>query len=415
MNILYLVHQFYPRHDTGTEKVTLFAAKTAQTNGHNVLVVTYSFDELKSFDSHLGDIFFKYYEYEGLRIIGYRHKEHPQNINSGLKQLEQNHFVDSIFQSFGPHVIHGMHLMRTGAFIIRAIEHGIPYVLTLTDFWLLCHSAQMLRPDKSMCPGAEEGKNCKIYCPGQNYFEYSVRHIEANHILFNAKSVIVASDFLLRMFQNNFTYKFKYKFIPFGLDYANLVTNGKIYGKTADKNKIIFFFGGSLVYHKGVHVLIEAFKRVIGKETELHLYGYGVDDKKLKEMAREDERIHFMGRFNKESFSEIVQTIDVGIVPSVWYENNPLILQELIMANIPLIVSDIGSLPEMVENEVTGFTFEVGNVGALTQKMQRIADKPEILNDFKVKMRNSFIMSLEQMGNCYLDEYSKAITGRNRG
>ena len=75
----------------------------------------------------------------------------------------------------------------------------------------------------------------------------------------------------------------------------------------------------------------------------------------------------------------LLSELDLLVVPSVWYENQPLVILEALAARTPLLVSDLGGMAELVEEEVSGWRFPVGDVQALSAQLARLIAAPEQL------------------------------------
>ena len=94
--------------------------------------------------------------------------------------------------------------------------------------------------------------------------------------------------------------------------------------------KITFGYIGSILEHKGLHVLVKAFSLLDAKNASLLIYGdTGANPlytKLIKEISNEDKRIKFMGTFPNDQIMKIFKDIDVLVVPSIWYENTPLVI-----------------------------------------------------------------------------------------
>lgn len=134
---------------------------------------------------------------------------------------------------------------------------------------------------------------------------------------------------------------------------------------------------GRITPTKGIQVLVETFKTIKG--AELHVYGsIGIQKRFL-----ETDTIQFKGPYNNNDISQVVNTIDVLIVPSIWYENAPLVIQEAFLAGIPVIASNIGGMKELVDEGVDGFLFEVGSSEDLKNVVCRIIENPTLLNSLK--------------------------------
>jgi glycosyltransferase involved in cell wall biosynthesis len=139
---------------------------------------------------------------------------------------------------------------------------------------------------------------------------------------------------------------------------------------------------GSLAWQKGVHVLIKAFNglptgiarlRIWGDPTVFADYGDYLD----RLLFHPDARL--MGRIPNERVGEVLADSDVVVVPSLWYENSPLVIQEARAAGVPVVASGHGALAEKVRHEVDGLLFAPGDMLDLRQTLWRLVEEPELL------------------------------------
>jgi len=146
-------------------------------------------------------------------------------------------------------------------------------------------------------------------------------------------------------------------------------------------NKFRFGFIGNVSEHKGIKVLIKAFNRI--KKDDVVLSIFGPYDKyylsKLRKELNIGSRVTFYGPFDNRQISSVFSKIDVLVFPSIWYENQPITLLEVLLAKIPIITSNLGGMAELVQDGVTGLLFEVGNSEDLCQKMVSLMDNRELL------------------------------------
>lgn len=158
-------------------------------------------------------------------------------------------------------------------------------------------------------------------------------------------------------------------------------------------DKLRFAFIGNILPAKGVHILIEAFNRIKDKNVELKIYGDEVSYKgmledylgRIRKMAK-NKNIIFMGRFENKNIGDVFREIDVLIVPSVWQENSPLVIQEAFAAKTAVIASNIGGIPELISDGVNGLLFETNSHDSLYGKMKFIIANPRVLEKFKVNI-----------------------------
>jgi len=404
MHILYIIHQFYPEHYSGTERVVFGTASYMQKLGHKVTVLTYSHEEDKAYSHNINEILLKEYMYEGIDVIAVKSNENYYNSSSFIES--QSPVYEYLIKKINPDIVHVAHLMYMNSFLTATKKLNIPYVMNLTDFWLICHRAQMLTSTGNLCSGPNKGMHCKEICLGLEKAYYEKRFETAQKILLESKANIVSSNFLQNVMSHTVD-DFHSVFVPYGLNFLYLDTNNSVY--TA-QSKISFLFSGTLSKHKGIDVVIKAFKSLKNKSFELNIYGDGPLRDFVNSEVKDSDNIHYHGKYSKEDTKKLIQTNDVVLVPSTWYENNPIILQEMIAANLPAIVSNIGSLPEMVEDNKTGFIFEISDSNDLKKVVEDIIENPTKLNDIKYNMyKNYNVITLEQQVLSYIDIYQKIL------
>ena len=154
-----------------------------------------------------------------------------------------------------------------------------------------------------------------------------------------------------------------------------------------ESGTIRFGYVGTLVPHKGVHVLLEAFEKLLQARgdagVELHIHGnpawYPDYTARLHDLAA-DDRVKFRGSFDNEDALEIYSGLDVLVVPSVWWENAPITIHEAIITRTPIIASDFGGMADFVKHGENGLLFRVGDAADLAQQMLSIVQEPALLD-----------------------------------
>lgn len=155
-------------------------------------------------------------------------------------------------------------------------------------------------------------------------------------------------------------------------------------GKTSSPDgRIRFGFIGAFHPQKGLEVLMRAF-RGLGHQATLHIHGssFGgpVAESHWKRVTKDaPEGFHFHGAYRNEQLETILSTLDVIIVPSLWYENSPFTIQEAFQSGTPVLTSNIGGMAELVTDGVDGLHFRVGDPEDLQRCMKRLIDNPALL------------------------------------
>ncbi|MGA1354847.1 MAG: glycosyltransferase, partial [Candidatus Limnocylindrus sp.] len=148
-----------------------------------------------------------------------------------------------------------------------------------------------------------------------------------------------------------------------------------------------FGYIGAFHAHKGIELLLDAFGRMQGRAT-LHLYGssFGspVSESHFRKVTSDAARgfvVH--GRYDNAHVGEILAGLDAIVVPSVWYENSPLVIQEAQIAGVPVITADVGGMAELVRDGVDGLLFRFGDVGDLCRVMDSVIANPRSLDELR--------------------------------
>ena len=204
MNILYLVHQFYPEYSTGTEKITLNVSKMMQQCGHRVKVFTYSFYPPSFYEHRLDGIAIKEFIYESVPVLAFRYRRIPADIHFAFENYELSKVARALIRREKPDVVHVLHSMRVGELLKSTKVLGIPYVMTLTDFFLMCPKYTLIRSDGSLCFGPESGTACRRHCSELPTERIPKRLASAREFLVEADAIAAPSRFLAETFKKEF-------------------------------------------------------------------------------------------------------------------------------------------------------------------------------------------------------------------
>lgn len=148
------------------------------------------------------------------------------------------------------------------------------------------------------------------------------------------------------------------------------------FSKMKERAKPYFLFVGRLEYIKGVHNLIETFKK--HTKYDLLIAGDGAYRKTLEAQAKDCPNIEFLGRMSQNDLTDIYRSALAVIVPSICYETFGIIIIEAFLHKTPVIVNALGALPEVVDDSNGGFIYRTE--GELLSAMKKIEEDP-VLRD----------------------------------
>jgi glycosyltransferase involved in cell wall biosynthesis len=127
-----------------------------------------------------------------------------------------------------------------------------------------------------------------------------------------------------------------------------------------------------------VRELIAAVQQIEEDRIDLRIIGPVVGDRSYLAECRsgsaDKANIHFVGSIGSNEIPSIYETLDVLVVPSLWNECSPLTIQEAFMSGVPVVASDIGGMREMIEHDVSGLLFPMGDVDALASALRQLCD-----------------------------------------
>ncbi len=105
----------------------------------------------------------------------------------------------------------------------------------------------------------------------------------------------------------------------------------------------------------------------------------GTFQNRIEELLQETRKtVTFIGRYQHAELATLISEVDWIVVPSVWWENSPLVIQEAFHFQRPVICSDIGGMAEKVDDGVNGLHFRAGDPVSLARTLRRAADEPRL-------------------------------------
>jgi len=266
--------------------------------------------------------------------------------------------VAAILRRERPDVAHTHNLKGIGFSVPRVIRAlGIRHVHTL-------HDVQLAVPSGLLLKGKERGFG--VDDPVSKMFAGAARRA------FGSPDIVVSpSKFLLDFYRlRGFFPSSQAVFLPNPAPHAAPAPH-------APSVETRFLFLGQVEKHKGILLLIEAFRRLAKDRPKIRLdvVGAGAASEEAVRAAGKDLRIAFFGKKSPAKFAEMFAKADYAVVPSLCYENAPTVIVESFAFGVPVIAADIGGAAELVRHGENGLVFEAGGVAALVAAMKRACDE----------------------------------------
>ncbi len=250
--------------------------------------------------------------------------------------------------------------------------------------WLTAFSAKALKlkyklPMVATIHATEFGRNYGLHSDLNHY----ISGVEWE-LAFEAWEVICCSYYMRDEIHNCFSTPYeKIRVIPNGIDAAKFrhkFDKPAFRARYAADNEKIIFFVGRMVREKGASVLIDAFTRVLSQynDTKLIIAGGGHRDHLVSQAEGHGiaDRIYFTGYIDDETLIRLYLTADLAVFPSL-YEPFGIVALEAMAARVPVVVSDIGGLREVVSHGVCGISTWANNPDSLAWGILQILNNPE--------------------------------------
>lgn len=233
-------------------------------------------------------------------------------------------------------------------------RHNIPTIMTVHDYRLICPAYTFRNSNGDICEKCKCGLylNCifskcsngnipnSILLSMDSYF----RSFFYKPIDYIDKFIFVSKFSLQKHIETDISYKMKsthlYNFTP-------------IETKKTDEKKDYLLYFGRISYEKGIQTLIDAMTEL--PRISLKIVGTGP---LLKTIQHKPSNVMFEGFKQGEDLKTYIRNAKFVIVPSEWYENNPLAVIESMAIGTPVIGSNIGGIPELIQDSVTGYLYQ---------------------------------------------------------
>lgn len=284
----------------------------------------------------------------------------------GTREVKRK--FNALLDDFKPDVVHLNNIHSQLSPIIAELAHkrGIKVVWTIHDYKLLCPRYDCLRNGTSICEECFTDKHKVLeykcmknsrtasFLAYREALKWNRRRLEDCSDLFVCPSQFMAD----KMAQGGFCKKKLHTL-------CNFIDVEKCKKSSYTEKEDYYCFIGRISHEKGVQTLIEAANQL---PYRLKIIGGGPLKEKIKSLA--NPNIEFMGFRQWEEIKEIAGRARFSVIPSEWYENNPLSVIEAQCLGTPVLGARIGGIPELIEEGVSGLCFESKNVEDLKDKIK---------------------------------------------
>ena len=447
MRVLHAIHDFLPRHRAGSE-IYAFELARELSRRADVFVLAAEYDPSVPHGT------IRWRTYEGLVVIELVNNWEFRRFDETYQSQRINAQLRHVLDATCPDVLHVHNLLNLSFDLPRiAKQRGIATVATLHDYTLVCPSGgqRVHVADSHVCDSIDADRCARCFAEsplarqlraapmmrgltgsligrtGRAAFKIApalatsilknvnpvdinggdvrrrlgyARQVFESIDLFVAPSRSMAEEFCRLGIARE-----RVQVSDYGFAGARAIASRAIRTGTRPSDPLQIGFVGTLVWHKGVHVLIDAAKQLRG-QYEVHVHGDTAvfpDYVAALRRAATGLPIVFGDGFDRDRVDDVYERLDVLVVPSVWPENSPLVIHEAFMHQVPVVAARVGGVPELVEHEMNGLLYEPFDPGSLAGSLQRLIDDRELLA--KLSARVPSVKSIEQDAREWEERY----------
>jgi glycosyltransferase involved in cell wall biosynthesis len=288
-----------------------------------------------------------------------------------------------------PDIVHFHHFIGLGVEALWEVRRTLPdaaIVVTFHEYLSICmHHGQMVKTQKKRLCNRASPAECHACFPDLSPSRFLERELFLKTHLGFADAFVSPSHFLIDRYVKWGLPADKFTMLENGIDLSTIAAPRPV---PPGGRRSRFGFFGQITEFKGVAVLLDAIGRVAddvwGDDAALCVFGGNLENqpeafqKSFEDLiAKAGRRAKFYGSYGADDLPNLMRQVDWVVVPSIWWENSPLVIQEAFLHGRPLLTSDIGGMKEKITDDVNGLHFRVGSAEDLADKMTSVLGDPE--------------------------------------
>jgi glycosyltransferase involved in cell wall biosynthesis len=385
--VLYILHNHPSLSPGGTEAYAMHVYDRLEESGsfEPILLARASQDTAGEFVAHAGTPFVPMADDPNQFLFFVGDEQYDVFFMRSLDKALFTRDLASFLRAHEPDVVHVQHTLFMGCDLISTIRRTLPrtpILYTLHEYTPICHHfGQMVRTTGEGLCEESSPRRCNECFPQHSPQEFFLRKRLIQAQLAHVDLFIAPSLFLLERYVDWGVPRDRIRFEEHGFPPVEAPPPAV----SPMRNRFAFF--GVMTPFKGVDVLLRAME-VLGPNFPGHLWIHGANYQQMpEEMQAELNRLFdatsgtvtHAGPYDHDlDLTRLMAEIDWVVVPSIWWENSPLVIREAFQRGRPVICSDIGALAEKVTHGVDGLHFTVGSPSALAATLDTAATRPEV-------------------------------------
>ncbi len=293
-----------------------------------------------------------------------------RNIRNFIYRSEAADSVKRLVNTFNPDVAH-LHIFYgqlTSAILVALNRLRIPCVMTVHEYRMLCPVSTLYSGANGVCERCAAGNRIHAVLGRCNRGSALYSGLSAFEALVRDRYFAYADHICHFFMVSKFCFEKHRQYLPklenkMSVLY-NCINELEVSAEPSSvRHDAHFIYSGRLSREKGVYLLCEAFAR--RPTLELRIAGDGPLAGELISRYQHLSNVRFLGRLDPVELRREISGAYFSVVPSVWYENNPMAILESFARGTPVLGANIGGIPELIYNNRTGLLFDPSDIQSL--------------------------------------------------
>lgn len=307
-----------------------------------------------------------------------------------IYSFEARKKIRAVLQDFKPDVVHlnNINFQLTPSIIYEIKKFKpVKIVYTAHDYQWVCPNHMMMIPANGeicfKCKGGKFGECTKNRCIHNSRIKSILGSVEAFYYKWRktyglVDVIICPSEFMKKQLDTNPVLAKKTVVMHNFMPETKQNEDDKEWEQLSSKlpNRYVLYFG-RFSKEKGVETLLNVCRKTL--QINYVFAGTGPLEAELNKLSN----VTNVGFVNGIALHRLVEQAQFSIYPSQWYENCPFSVMESQVYGTPVIASNIGGIPELVEDGTTGELFEPGNQKQLEEKILRLWEQEELCSQYR--------------------------------
>ncbi len=334
------------------------------------------------------------------------------NPESEIRDEKIVELFTRVLDEFQPDIVH-YHNFIGLSFAIADLtkSKGIPTVFTPHNYHLMDPNLYMIEQDLQIWKTVSLIENSALINTYSHKRElYIQRMIEARKLLNERIDITLA-----------ISHRVKELLIDFGANPSRIAVVNQVPESVEHLTNLKTHFNpslplragfiGTVIPHKGVHIIASAAQIIPSQKMNFYIYGFG-NQKYIEVIKNFDKmnRLNWMGEYRPQDLPNISGNLDFVIIPSVWEEGAGMVLPESLAMGLPVVAADIGGIPDYIKKGVNGALYKYNSAFELANILNEIADKPEKLIEWQKSCNLPY--SFDEFVDWLIQIYSELLSDK---